>query len=406
MLDIAPKYFERFLQKGRHHVKTRYPAANAAKTVSEEKKESREEKLDAPKPTNDHFDNAAVELPETLGKTKTRTNIHALAPKPDSSSGTPFNELYKVGTELGKGAFSVVKRAVHREQGTEYAIKTISRNNIGKEDDVAILGEVNILREFDHPNVVTLYDFFQEPDYYYLVIECLMGGELFDRVVANYCYSEKDARDTCKVLLEAVQYCHSRRIAHRDLKPENLLLKDEENDSDIKLADFGFATKVVTPNSLRTQCGTPGYVAPEILEGVAYDTKCDMWSIGVILYILLGGYPPFIEKNQRLLFRRIRKGDYEFHEEYWSAISSDAKSLISSLLKTNPAKRMSAVEASKHAWFTADNDEALRLNSLEKNLDKLKEFNAARRFKAGVNAVIAINKMNSLGENFIHSLRD
>merc|ERR1711966_159928 len=145
-------------------------------------------------------------------------------------------------------------------------------------------------------------------------------------------YNEKEARMTCKILLEAVNYCHSRKVAHRDLKPENLLLRSETDDSSIKIADFGFARVVKRPQSLTTQCGTPGYVAPEILEGTPYDTKADMWSVGVILYILLGGYPPFIENNQRELFRKIRRGDFEFHEEYWGAISADAKGLISSLL--------------------------------------------------------------------------
>jgi calcium/calmodulin-dependent protein kinase (CaM kinase) II/calcium/calmodulin-dependent protein kinase I len=201
------------------------------------------------------------------------------------------------------------------------------------------------------------------------------------------------------ILFESIGHCHSLNIAHRDLKPENLLLADENNDSNIKIADFGFAKKVFTPNSLTTQCGTPGYVAPEILEGVPYDTKSDMWSLGVIIYILLGGYPPFIEQNQRELFRKIRKGQYEFHDEYWSAVSADAKDLISSLLTVDPNKRLSAEEAKKHKWMVKDGD-VLAAQNLDTNLSELKKYNAKRKFKAAVNAVILTQKMASLGVDF------
>lgn len=146
-----------------------------------------------------------------------------------------------------------------------------------------------MLNELKHEHIIRLYGVYEEPSYYYLITEQMKGGELFDRIVSKSFYNEKEARDVCKILFEAIGYCHSKSIAHRDLKPENLLLQSEDNDSAIKIADFGFAKKVLTPNSLTTQCGTPGYVAPEILEGVAYDTKSDMWSLGVIIYILLGG---------------------------------------------------------------------------------------------------------------------
>jgi len=226
---------------------------------------------------------------------------------------------------------------------------------------------------------------------------------LFDRIVSKSFYNEKEARDVCKILFEAIGYCHKHQVAHRDLKPENLLLRSEDNDSEIKIADFGFAKKVLTPNSLTTQCGTPGYVAPEILEGAAYDTKSDMWSLGVIVYILLGGYPPFIEQNQRELFRKIRKGQYEFHEEYWGSVSADAKDLISSLLTVSPSKRLSAEEALKHKWMTQD-ESVLAGQDLGTNLSELRKYNAKRKFKAAVNAVMLANKVTSLGVNFKENL--
>lgn len=316
-----------------------------------------------------------------------------------SASGKHFNELYKLGKQLGEGAFSVVKDGSHKQTGEHYAIKIVTKSKLTQEDEVALKDEIDVLQELNHVHIIRLYDVFEESQYYYLVTEKMSGGELFDRIVQKSYYNEKEARDVCKILFEALQYCHAKRIAHRDLKPENLLLMSQDNDSDIKIADFGFAKRVKTPNSLTTQCGTPGYVAPEILEGTPYDTKADMWSLGVIVYILLGGYPPFIEQNQRDLFRKIRKGQYEFHEEYWGQVSSDAKSLISSLLTVNPSKRMSGVEALEDKWILKD-AKKLAAQDLGVNLEQFKKFNAKRKFKGAVKAVIASNKMTSLGENF------
>ena len=188
-------------------------------------------------------------------------------------------------------------------------------------------------------------------------------------------------------------------MAHRDLKPENLLLLSDVDDSAVKIADFGFAKKVYEPNSLTTQCGTPGYVAPEILEGTAYDERADMWSVGVILYILLGGYPPFIESTQRDLFRKIRKGDYEFHEEYWGTVSSEAKELISSLLTVDRTVRLTADEALENAWILGD-DAKLAQRDLGDNLNKLRNFNGKRKFRAAVSTVMAVNKLNLVGKEF------
>jgi len=212
--------------------------------------------------------------------------------------------------------------------------------------------------------------------------------------VAKQYYNEKEARDVCKTLFEALAYCHGKRIAHRDLKPENLLLQSPSNDRDLKIADFGFAKRCPSTNCLTTQCGTPGYVAPEILEGVPYGTQSDMWSLGVISYILLGGYPPFIENNQRELFRKIRRGNYEFHEEYWGSVSPDAKNLISSLLTVDPTKRLTAKQALRSPWITGS-DEKLAGYDLGANLEEFKKFNAKRKFKAAVKGVIATNMMKT-----------
>merc|ERR1719438_164147 len=200
-----------------------------------------------------------------------------------------------------------------------------------------------------------------------------------------------------------MNYIHQKRGEHRDLKPENLLLMSDGSDSDIKIADFGFAKRALNEKCLRTQCGTPGYVAPEILEGVPYGTQADMWSLGVITFILLGGYPPFIEENQRELFRKIRKGIFDFHEDYWGGVSMEAKDFISSLLVTNPEKRLNARKSLEHSWIKSD-DSYLMEKDLGGNLEKLKEYQLRKKFRAAVKVIIITRKLESLGQNFKDNL--
>lgn len=336
----------------------------------------------------------------------------APAPKPassrdrggdKSSSGKHFNEVYKLGKQLGEGAFSVVKEGENRQTKKSFAIKIVTKAKLSKEDEIALKDEIEVLKDMKHKHIIRLYDVFEEPQHYFMVTEKMMGGELFDRIVQKSYYNEREARDTCDIIFSAIHYCHKKKVAHRDLKPENLLLTSENDDSDIKIADFGFAKRVLQPKSLTTQCGTPGYVAAEILEGKPYDTQADMWSIGVIVYILLGGYPPFIESNQRTLFRKIRKGQYEFHEEYWGQVSDDAKDLIRNLLTVDPDKRFTSSQALSNKWIGADSSKLASLD-LGINLEKFKKFNAKRKFKAAVSTVMAANKLNSLGINFKENL--
>ncbi|KAL3793786.1 hypothetical protein ACHAW5_000788 [Stephanodiscus triporus] len=294
-------------------------------------------------------------------------------PQPDSTSGRRFDELYELSTVI------------------------IDRTRLKEEDVLALYDEVRILislRECEY--VVRIYDHFDEPpDKFYVIMETMYGGELFDRIVRKSCYNEREARDACRILLEAVCYCHERNVAHRDLKPENLLLTSEDDDSSIKVADFGFAKVVTSPRSLRTLCGTPGYVAPEIISGQPYDESADMWSVGVILYILLGGYPPFIDDNQRRLFRKIRKGRYVFHDEYWAPVSADAKDLISGLLCVDADARLTAREALDSNWIVVASDSSLEMHDIRGSIINLRKFNGRRKFRAAVASVIAINKLQS-----------
>lgn len=341
------------------------------------------------------------DAPTETGKAEGTREAPVSASKPQSSNN--FRENYKLGAVLGKGAFSEVKEGTSLKDKKSYAIKIVTKKKLTPEDETALKDEIDILTNLDHKHIIRLYEVFDEDAYYYLVTERMMGGELFDRIVAKAYYNEKEARDTCKIIFEAMAYIHKKHIAHRDLKPENLLLMSEHSDSDIKLADFGFAKKAVDEECLTTQCGTPGYVSPEILEGVRYGTKADMWSLGVIVYILLGGYPPFIEENQRELFRKIRRGQYEFHDEYWGGVSKDAKDLISSLLSVDPKQRLTSEEALRHRWICGD-DAELEKFDLGVNLAELRKFNAKRKFKAAAIAVIAQNKITSLGKDFLQDL--
>ena len=229
-------------------------------------------------------------------------------------------------------------------------MKCISKKNLPAEDENALKQEVVILRALDHPNILKCLGFYDEEEMYYLVMEYMEGGELFDRIVKKTFYSEKEARDLVYILLSTIHYCHRHNVVHRDLKPENLLLSSLDDDAHVKLADFGFAIQAEGYSSLKTQCGTPGYVAPEILSTQPYGKAVDMWSIGVITYILLGGYPPFHDDNQKVLFQKIKTAEYEFHPEYWDAVSDEAKDLIRRLLKVNPLERYTAEEGLNHSW--------------------------------------------------------
>ena len=175
--------------------------------------------------------------------------------------------------------------------------------------------------------MVKLHEIFDEKDCLYLVMELMTGGELFDRIVEKEHYTEKEAADTIRPLCDAVRYCHTLDIIHRDLKPENLLYETKDSFSIIKISDFGLA-RILNDELATTACGTPGYVAPEIINGVGYGKEVDLWSLGVILYTLLCGYPPFYEENNSELFKMIQKGEYKFDSPYWDDVSDNAKNLI------------------------------------------------------------------------------
>ncbi len=279
--------------------------------------------------------------------------------KNDQNDGD-FNRLYVLGKELGSGSFSIVKEGYEKKTGLSYAIKIIDRSSIKSEEEIALNNELELLSSLKHPNVMSMIDVFKETKNYYIVTEKLGGGDLLDKLSTVSFFTEIKGRNIVSSMLQAVAYCASRGVAHRDLKPENLLLENDNDDSIIKLADFGFAKRSNGEiDSFKTMCGSPSYVAPEILLRKNYDINCDLWSVGVITYSLLVGYQPFRgetdEVEDKKLQEAIVKGDFEFDNNHgWKDVSNDAKDFIKSCLVTDPKKRFTASVALDHPWFKAN----------------------------------------------------
>jgi len=262
-----------------------------------------------------------------------------------------ITDVYDIKEELGKGAFSVVKLVVNKTTGEKAAVKIIDKKSCTTEQDAKRLKtEVEILKKVNHPNIVGLKDMYETDSELYLVIELVTGGELFDKIVEKGQYTEKEASVIIHKLLEAIVYLHKINIAHRDLKPENLLLKST-NDTEVMLSDFGLSKIVGQESMMETACGTPYYVAPEVLSATGYDKEVDLWSVGVITYLLLCGFPPFYGESLPEVFEQIMKAEFEFPAPYWTDISAEAKDLISKLLVVDPKKRLSGADALKHPWI-------------------------------------------------------
>jgi len=291
--------------------------------------------------------------------------------------GENIRDFYKIDKTLGKGSFAIVKKGVSKSTAKEVAIKIIERESLEEEDELALQNEVDILSNMDHPNVVKMFEIFDEGNKMYLVLELMTGGELFDRIVEKEHYSEKEAADTIRPIVDAIRYCHSLGIAHRDLKPENLLYETKDAGSVIKITDFGLA-RFINNDMATTACGTPGYVAPEVLIGKGYGKEVDFWSIGVILYVLLCGFPPFYEETNQELFETIKKGKFDFPSPYWDDISDMAKGLIKGLLHVDPKKRMNADQILEHPWVLG---EMTPRKILPNVTDKIRDFNSKRKFK-------------------------
>jgi calcium/calmodulin-dependent protein kinase I len=304
---------------------------------------------------------------------------------PSAKAELDFEEKYKFGRTLGKGSFATVRLATCLQDNQQYAVKMITKKSLTEKDKLSLASEVQIVMSVSHPNIVQVIEIFSNQKYVNIVMECMIGGELFDRIVKKSFYSEQEAKAALKHIANGIQYCHERNIAHRDLKPENLLYQNGNVDSILKLADFGLARILGPDEMLHNVCGTPGYVAPEILAPTPYyGIQVDMWSIGVILYILLCGYPPFYDDDNQRLFQKIRRAKFDFDEKSWGKISPEAKDLVTKLLVVDPAERLTASQVLAHPWCAAG---AGGQENLDQMIPNLQHYNAARRMKKAIRSV-------------------
>uniref|UniRef100_A0AAA9SYF4 calcium/calmodulin-dependent protein kinase n=1 Tax=Bos taurus TaxID=9913 RepID=A0AAA9SYF4_BOVIN len=298
---------------------------------------------------------------------------------------------------ISRGAFSVVRRCVKLCTGHEYAAKIINTKKLSARDHQKLEREARICRLLKHSNIVRLHDSISEEGFHYLVFDLVTGGELFEDIVAREYYSEADASHCIQQILEAVLHCHQMGVVHRDLKPENLLLASKCKGAAVKLADFGLAIEVQGDQQAWFGfAGTPGYLSPEVLRKEAYGKPVDIWACGVILYILLVGYPPFWDEDQHKLYQQIKAGAYDFPSPEWDTVTPEAKNLINQMLTINPAKRIMAHEALKHPWVCQRSTVASMMHRQE-TVECLKKFNARRKLKGAILTTMLATRNFSVG---------
>lgn len=311
-----------------------------------------------------------------------------------SDSAHPFSAQYTLDKDLGKGAFSVVKKAINTKTKEEFAVKIINTRKLTSRDLQKLEREARICRLLKHHNIVRLHHVFQEDHVRYMIFDLITGGELFDDIVAREFYSEKDASHCIQQILESVKYCHDNRIIHRDIKPENLLLASRTPGANVKLADFGLAVEAMDAGHYYGFAGTPGYLSPEVISKQPYSYAVDVWACGVVLYILLVGYPPFWDDNQQRMFAQIKRGTFEYPSPEWDSVTADAKDLINKMLIVDQHKRITAAQALDHPWIKNRDRVASKVHRQE-TITVLRKFNARRKLKAAVHTALLVTKRSS-----------
>lgn len=306
------------------------------------------------------------------------------------------SENYDIKKRLGEGSYGVVWRVEHRQTGLPRAMKKIIKNpKSRKESEAEILNEIDILKRMDHPNIVKIFEFYNTPEGYYLITEYCGGGELFQEIVDHAPFSELIAASIMYQIFSAVNYCHNINIIHRDLKPENILIeKKEAKKYDIKIIDFGTAKLYEKNKSEKKVIGSSYYIAPEVLFE-NYNHMCDLWSCGVIMYILLSSKPPFSGKSDQVILEKIKVGKYNMQIKQFETVSSEAKDLITCLLQKNPGKRLTAAKALEHPWFKKFNikSDAIEtdVEKIKQSLENIKKYNPSLKLQQVVIAYLVHN---------------
>lgn len=302
---------------------------------------------------------------------------------------------YIIGDVVGSGAFATVRKVTNKSSGQIRALKIIKKQN--SSDSSRMYLEVEILKKLVHPNIMQIFEFYEDKKNFYIITEWCDGGELFDMIVDKGSFNEDEAAWILKQLISAMNYIHTSNIVHRDLKPENILL-DTKKDNIIKIIDWGTARFFEKNKKMNKVSGTPYYIAPEVLFE-KYDEKCDVWSCGVILYILLCGYPPFNGDTDNEILNKIKSGKFVFPNEEWGVVSDDAKDLIKKMLTFNPSDRYSASDCLNHIWLKDHNRKKVDINFSIKCLNNMKKFHAERKLQQAALTYIVNNLLTKDEKN-------
>lgn len=292
-----------------------------------------------------------------------------------------LRDVYKISKKVGEGAFSSVRRIKHRVTGEKRAVKTIHKKSLRTEEEKnMVFNEVSILRALDHPNIIKLHEYYQDEMNYYIITEFCGGGELFERILTQGSISESTAAEYMRQIFSVLVYLEEKGIAHRDLKPENFLLSSTSEDAYLKIIDFGSSQFYRQGEIMTSKVGTPYYIPPEVLRK-SYNYKCDMWSAGVVMYILLCGYPPFGGNTDQEILKKVSIGRFSFPSPEWDDISFEAKDLIEKLLTMEYNRRFSSRQALAHSWITNASRAPINRNSAGQLFRNLRSFRSEQMLK-------------------------